>query len=520
MHTSFLDRESGIPTKKEREETMHKKILHVLFAVLLMATLTLAAAAPAAAADQATRQAAVISTADNLVTLQNADGGFPWKIVDSPAASASNCLGVTAMGILEGWKIDSKADYDTALAKAYKYIADTPPAYTWDGINKYAESTKGVDSFSDMTFMVKLADAANSDADLLAAIQAQVPGTEVADIVTLAKNRWDNRLLYLGDNDGAEEANGTATGIAEYIRDVRAGSYPGLITWDLELGVEAALALNDVYPGEGYNSQAAEIAEVIYASVDDDGEEYFSSTDTNQNDYILGLTGAIKAYEETGLHTDAVPALLSLLLNEQQTDGYWNYYGDEPVAMSVQSTAYAAMALMAEGSAEAVAAANDAADWMVSSQQAEGWWYSEGGEGDEYAEIDSEAAWAIAILADGSSSVSMTASYVPPVPQIGISVTPTAVSFGSVEPGVASSPQTVTVANTGNVIADVSASVQNESVAGVYSTGLTIDAAGVAAWNDSVAVEGNITPELILTVPAETNPGTYTATLVFWAEAQ
>jgi hypothetical protein len=515
MHTFFLDRESGIPTKKEREETMHKKILHVLFAVLLMATLTIAAAAPAAAADQATRQAAVTSTADHLVTLQNDDGGFPWEVVDS-ASSASNCLGVTAMGILEGWKIDSKPAYDTALAKAYKYIVDTAPAYTWDGA-KYTESTKGVDSFSDMTFMVKLADAANSDADLLSAIQAQVPGTEVADIAALAKTRWDGRVAHLGDTDG-DPADGTATNMAIYIRDIRAGNYDALIPWDLEFGVEAALALNDVYPGDGYNSQAAEITEVIYASVDDG--TYFDSGDESQEEYILGLTGAIKAYEETGLHTDAVPALLSMLITEQQTDGYWNYYGAEPVAMSVQATAYAAMALMVEGSAEAVAAANDAADWLVSSQEAEGWWYSEGGAGDEYAEIDGEAAWAIAILANGSSSVSMTASYVPPVPQIGISVTPTAVSFGSVEPGVASSAQTVTVANTGNVIADVSASVQNESVAEVYSTGLTIDAAGVADWSDSVAVEGNITPELILTVPAGTNPGTYTATLVFWAEAQ
>lgn len=342
------------------------------------------------------RVTVIINVADRLVYLQKADGDFPWRVGETPTPG-HNTLGITAMGILKAWELDPKAGYNTALAKAYKYVVDNPPEYTWDG-SKYTESTKGVDSNPDITFLVWLSQAAASDTELLNAIVAQVPDTTPGDIAALAKTRWDNRVLYLGSTQ-EDSPNGTATGLAEYIRDVRHDqNYDSLIPWDLEAGVKAALALDSYYPEGGYDQQAIDIAEVIYNSIDDDANVYFGSTDTDQEEYVLGLTGGIEAFQEVNLYPDKAADLKTNLLAIQQAGGYWNYYGTTPATMSVQSTAYAVMALFEEGSADAITAANRAADWLVKAQSENGGWFAEGGAGDEYAEIDSEAAWALAVL--------------------------------------------------------------------------------------------------------------------------
>ena len=114
--------------------------------------------------------------------------------------------------------------------------------------------------------------------------------------------------------------------------------------------------------------------------------------------------------------------------------------------------------------------------------------------------------------------VEMTASS--PGEIIAISVSPTSVNFGSLVPGTPSAAQTVTVTNTGNVAADFSATIENESPTGVYTgdPGLEMNEASVAAWLPrGVAPAGTETPSLVLTVPSGTAAGTYTATLVFWA---
>jgi hypothetical protein len=120
-------------------------------------------------------------------------------------------------------------------------------------------------------------------------------------------------------------------------------------------------------------------------------------------------------------------------------------------------------------------------------------------------------------LEPAPGTVTLGASY---TPTIGISVDPTSINFGAVTPGTPSAAKTVTVTNTGNVAEDFSASITNESLPGVYTTGLRIAAVVVSVWSASnVAVSGFVNPELILTVPTGTPPGTYAATLIFWAEA-
>ncbi|MBA7645969.1 hypothetical protein ES703_53730 [subsurface metagenome] len=242
------------------------------------------------------------------------------------------------------------------------------------------------DRFPDITFLLGLARAAAQDTSLLGVIKTEVPGTTAANIADLAKERWDLKVTNWGGTAG------TATAMAEFVRDERMSLYP----WDLEAAVKAALALDARYPGEGYNTQAVSIATVLYNSVDDSEGTYFDSEDTSQAYYVLGLTGAIEAFQEVGLYLDKASQLKALLIGIQEPDGWWPSDGDP----SVQDTAYAVMALLRQGESDAVTAAQKGADWLVSSQlqaQAElnGGWYAVGGTGGEYPEVNCEAAWAI-----------------------------------------------------------------------------------------------------------------------------
>jgi parallel beta-helix repeat protein len=379
----------------ERRKEEVKKIFGILLALALVLGSSLVAV-PAVEANGVTpdRVTVITNAADKLVTVQNTDGGFPWVLPDT--VSYTNVLGITAMGILKAWELDDKTSYETALAKAYDYCVDKPPTYTNVG-GKWKETTSGVDSFPDITFLVWLSQAAAGDASLLAEINTlQSPNITAGDVASLAKERWDDRVNHLGATPPSEE--GTATAMAQRIRDERHGQgWDTLIPWDLETGVKAAKVLDGYYPGEGYDQQAIDIAEVIYDSIDDTGDVYFDSTNTSQEDYIAGLTGGIEAFREVGLHLNKAAELVDLLLAEQQSGGYWDYYGATPVSKSVQATAYAVMALQ-DYDTEAVTATWKAAIWLMTSQNVDGGWYAEGGTGDEIAEIDSEAAWALARL--------------------------------------------------------------------------------------------------------------------------
>lgn len=326
--------------------------------------------------------AAITKAADRLVALQaditedNAgngdpdddpeDGGWNW-IIDETATgyvgtgpSPENLYGVVGLGILEAYKIKPKVVYRISMVDAYTGASARPE----------------VDSGPDMPFFVELSKITGNPA-----------------YAALAKERYDTKIANLGDYNGDSETN--AKDLAEMIRDVRHDqNWDGLIPWDINLFIEAALALDQFYPGQGYDQDADDMADIIYDDMTG-SPGYFNPTDNTENAYLLGLTGGIEAFVKTGKYlTGSVSAesLKDTLLSYQEPTGEWKEPTDPEHLTTVQTTAYAVMALMTYGGTTEIAAARKGAEWLISKQNPNGGWSGS----DEVPEVDSEAAQAIA----------------------------------------------------------------------------------------------------------------------------
>ena len=341
----------------------------LLIAIFILSTITVTI--PTGASEDS-YTVAVLEAGDRLVETQHTTGGFRWKITDLPDYTSHNTLGVTAIGILKAHELLDNPDYETALAKAYKFIVDNAD----------------VDSWPDIPFMIELADAADEDASLLTAINAQVSGTTVAGIAALAKTRYDGGLLL---------AHGpTVTEMANWILDYR-DAYPGYGFWEVRSIVKACLSLESYYPDETYDyyDQALEAAAVIYENLDA-GTYAFDIDDETQECYVLGISGAIEAFSDLGINPVETLEMTELLISYQTDNGYWDA-GEDAVSdeESVQSTAYAIMALLAQGDNDAKISALEGINWLVNNQDELGGWDPCHSTGVENLEVDSEAAWAI-----------------------------------------------------------------------------------------------------------------------------
>ena len=215
----------------------------------------------------------------------------------------------------------------------------------------------------------------------------------------LAKGRYQTKISSVGDYNGDGEVN--ATDIAEYIRDVRhSQGYDGMIPWDINFYVQAALSLDSYYPGEGYDQDAIAMADVIYKDMTGDPGYFIHPVDQWFYYYVLGLSGALQAFTSTGTHLTgsfSAEEIKNFLVENQSNDGSWNStsYWDGTnwywVYPDVQSTAYAIMALISYGDSASISAATKAADWLISKQNPNGGWTVSS----ECPEVDSEAAQAI-----------------------------------------------------------------------------------------------------------------------------
>lgn len=301
--------------------------------------------------DYTTEIAAITKAADRLVETQNNDGGWEWDNPDTNPAtgipSPKNTVGVTAQGVLDAYRVNEKEAYLDTAKDAFGYMEDLSSG-DW--------RIRG----PDLTFLVELSEETGNLA--------------YADF---AKTRWGAAKT--------EFADGTATGFAQYIRDTRKPNYPALISWDIDLYLQGALALNRHFPGQGFGTEAQEMAEVIYDSLYVDGD--FDFSDTNQDEYWAAFDGAIRAFATTGLHTAERNSLITDLLSSQESDGHFVGVGD---GSDVQTTAYAIMSLL---KANRRAPTDGAVDYLTGSQLSNGGW--EYGASIENTEVTSEAAQAI-----------------------------------------------------------------------------------------------------------------------------
>ncbi len=294
----------------------------------------------------------IVDGADRLVETQNNDGGWEWMNPDTDPntypesyGSYKNTIGVTAQGLLDAYVLTRDKDYLNAAKDAAGYIEDLSDQ-TW--------RIRG----PDIPFLVELAEV-----------------TGDSNYADLAKSEYEEALTNQG--------GGTAKGFAESVRDGRQGN-PSLISWDINLYVQGALALDRYFSGQGFDDNAKDMTEVIYDSLYVSPVD-FDLGDETQSEYWLSNTGAIGAFASTGLHSSERNSLLENLIDSQKNDGHFVGVGD---GSDAQTTAYAVMSLL---KSYQIAPSTEGVDYLKDSQLSNGGWNYP----DENTEVTSEAAQAL-----------------------------------------------------------------------------------------------------------------------------
>lgn len=293
------------------------------------------------------------------------DGGWDWRLnwdtdphAHSTSGSPKNIYGATAIGMY------------------YYYVesGDGPTFVAMTDAADYMIGDADIRSAADLIYLI-----------LYNALPA-VSGTAYQDA---AKAKFDGRIANYG----------TATALAEYIRDARHGQgYDnGIIAWDIGAWARAGAMLHVLYPPGSYDygQAAVDIAEVIYQDSFNDNPGYFdledcaTATDSRAWWYNLGVTGLIEGFHYAGAHTGEIPGLITRLLASQNADGSMadSYLGGADDA-DWQATAYAAMALGLVDQATYQVELNAMAYWTASTQHdGGGYVYSSG---NHYPEIGGE----------------------------------------------------------------------------------------------------------------------------------
>ncbi len=293
------------------------------------------------------------------------DAGWDWVVTSPPApffhttgASPTNLYGVSALGLYYAYV---KNGYTTAHPW---FVAMTDAAD-----RAVAAGTADIRSAADIKFLMLYNDLPD------------VAGTSFKDA---AKAKYDWRITNLG--------SGTATGFAEYIRDVRGitQNYPnGIIGWDIGAYVVAAQMLHDRFPGDGYDTDADEMAEVLWQDsfndspglFDVDDDDGWDPTFTNKNYwwYTLGVTGLLDAFRASGSHTGEIPGLVLRLQASQYSNGAFSgsYGANGPGTPDEdwQATSYAVVALNALNPVTYATEIAHGTYWTAATQQlASGGW--------------------------------------------------------------------------------------------------------------------------------------------------
>ena len=290
------------------------------------------------------------------------DGGWDWSLtspnfIHTAAASPTNIYGATAMGLYYAYLETSDATYLTAMTDAANVMSANP----------------SIRSASDLIFLMRFQD---------------LPGVTPDIYQNAAKAKFDGRITTYG----------SATALAQKIRDVRAGQgyENGIIPWDIGAWAVAAQMLAQKFPSDPYDyAQAADdIAEVIYQDSYMQNPGYFDLTSNKNNGwdpdygnpdyywYTLGITGLIDAFVTANVHTDKLANLVTILLDCQYDgEGAFSYcYGANHDDEDWQSTAYAVSSLARVNQSTYETNINYACYWLGATQDvgSGGWVYSSG----------------------------------------------------------------------------------------------------------------------------------------------
>jgi len=294
------------------------------------------------------------------------DGGWDWRLTDpnythTVNPSPKNIYGATAQGLYYAYLIDPDPSYMTAMTDAANYMA----------------GDSNIRSAADLIFLMNYND---------------LPGVSGTAYKDAAKAKYDDRI----------SAYGSATALAEYIRDARnSQGYPnGIIAWDIGAWVVAAAMLDERFPSNGYDLDADAMAEVLYQDSFNDNPGYFDIVDDQGYDsgygnvnfwwYPLGISGLIDAFDAAQVHISEIPGLLSILLNCQCACGAFSFqYGGNTGDEDWQASAYAVMTLGKYDPYTYHDNIVSACSWIASTQDVAsgGWVYSSG---NHYPEVGGE----------------------------------------------------------------------------------------------------------------------------------
>ncbi len=315
------------------------------------------------------------------------DGGWDWvtsTFSHSTSPSPANIYGATAEGLYQAYLAVNDPTWFTALEDAADFIV--------------ADAAANIHTASDITFLLNFA--------TLPGVSS--PATYQAGAVAI----WNWRITNSG--------GGTATGLAEYIRDARFGQScsNGIIAWDVGKYAQAAAALDAAFPASGYDDAADDIAAVLWQDsfnatpgyfdpfgVDQGYDPTYSNTDYYW--YSLGLTGLIDAFCVSSDDYSSELALLeTTLLDCQCPSGSFSFsYGGNAGDEDWQSSGYA-IATLATGCLTGHQDAINAACAFIGATQdpSGGFLYTSG---DHYPEIAGEN---LAGLSFGTSDYTVTQS--------------------------------------------------------------------------------------------------------------
>lgn len=323
-----------------------RSIVRALLVGGLMASLlaTSAGATPPDSRD------AALKGADRLVAIQFEDGSFPWTVGE--AGKYQNVQGITAIGLLDAYKVSLDDKYLTAAGKTRDWLADY----------RVSADPPKVLSAPSVYFLAEYA--------LL---------TANTDDLDLARAALKQRV------DGFGGARATVRAIVQMRKDWGDGT---LGLWDAALYVRAA---QDV----GWTDTADRMAKALAS------QDIVDPFDSDANWYEMGLTGLLMGLSEADLvaHKTILDSAAGALEATQAENGSFpSTYGGTAFADDIQATAYAVLGLASVGH---IPAAQAGADFLISKQEANGGWLAqESGVPDkEFGETDSESTVALVAAA-------------------------------------------------------------------------------------------------------------------------